>query len=123
MHLNKPVDWLREFLEEYRKIYGELTPRELASREFSLCDFSKVCEIHWIRLVKPDIQFLIVRHLPPGNADALYAYESIPYSDAPKRLEEVLSLPPFQRRLTPEELERFHITEEMNWPPRLGHLA
>ena len=30
MHQTNLVDWLREFLREYRKIYNELTPEELA---------------------------------------------------------------------------------------------
>jgi hypothetical protein len=112
MHQTNLADWLREFLREYRKIYNELTPEELARQDFGLCDLSGICEIHWIRLVKPDIQILVVRHLPSESGDALYVYEPIPYAEAPRQLEKILSSPPFRRRLTPKELERFCFAEE-----------
>ena len=82
-----PIDWLHEFLVQYRRLYSELAPEESIKREFSLRDFTKICEIHWIRLIKPSIQVLVVRHLVEEKADILYAYEPIPYSEAPEQLE------------------------------------
>jgi hypothetical protein len=112
MHPTNPTDWLREFLREYRKIYKKLTPEDRSKRKFDLCDFSPICEIHWIWLVNPNIQILAVRHLSTENTDELYVYGPISYDEAPERLEEILSSPPFLQRLTLKESERFLLTEE-----------
>lgn len=105
-------DWLREFLAEYRSIYNHLSPEDRSKRTFSLCDFSQVCEIHWIRFVNPKMQVLAVHHLPSGKSDELHVYARMSYAEAPQLLEETLSSPPFLRRLTPEERERFVLNEE-----------
>lgn len=103
-----PLEWMQSFLRLYRATYDSLTPEEIAQRSFQIYDFRRSCEIHWIRLIEPDIQIIIVHGLPADKQDEIHLYGPFEFDKVPDELEGVLSTPPFQRPLSREEVRPFH---------------